>query len=561
VANIFGRISNGVLSVCAGVSSFVFTLLGYLLLTDLDEQLVASLFIGLFALLVVWVASEKPNSGQARALSALVDRLMLVGTGDLTTPAPPIVREEMPAVAAAVDGLLKQVQSNIENVHAMAMYDPVTSLPNRVHFKREADRILQARTGDDPLALLFIDLDGFKEVNDNLGHAQGDQTLALVAGRLRAVVKAETEEGELVHPLVARLAGDEFTLLFPSLGGAGEAKRIAHRVIDSLRDSFELGDQKIQLGASIGISLSPEHGTSLTGLMRAADTAMYHAKAAGRSRACIYDPALSAAAEERAQIERELCRSIARGEFELAFHPQLSVRTNDVVAGEALVRWNNPVSGMMLPDAFIHIAEESGLISEIGDWALGQAAQVLVRWRAAGLRQRLCVTISPRHASQPEFFGRLRRTMADAGAPLDMLELEFTETLAMRCDEEVMREIAALRADGVSITIDDFGSGYSNFARMKDMPIDRVKLDSRLTDDIDRCESARTIVSSVIHLVHGLGAEVVCGGVERDEQLDVLRALGCDLVQGQAFANPMGESEFIKWIAARSRTEVERLTA
>jgi diguanylate cyclase (GGDEF)-like protein len=547
--------------VCAGASSFVFTLLGYLLLKDIDEQLVASLFIGLFALLVVWVASEKPNSAQARANSALVDRLMSVGTGDLTSPAPDVLHEEMPAVASAVEGLLRQVQSNIENVHAMAMYDPVTTLPNRVHFKREADRILQARTGDDPLALLFIDLDGFKEVNDSLGHAQGDQTLALVAGRLRAVVKAETEESDLVHPLVARLAGDEFTLLFPSLSSGAEAKRIAHRVIDSLRDSFELGDQKIQLGASIGIALSPDHGSGLTGLMRAADTAMYHAKAAGRSRACIYDPALSAASEEKAQIERELCRSIARGEFELAFHPQLSARTDGVVAGEALVRWNNPVSGLMLPDTFIHIAEESGHIIEIGDWVIGQAAQVLVRWRAAGMAQRLSINISPRQAEHPEFFVRLRRTMAEAGAPLAMLELEFTETLAMRCDEAVLSEIAALRADGVSITVDDFGSGYSNLARMKGMPIDRVKLDSTLIDDVDRCEKIRTIVSSVIHLVHGLGAQVVGEGVEREEQLEVLRALGCDLVQGYAFASPMGESEFIKWIAARAKRVPQALSA
>ena len=182
---ILGKVSNVVLSACAGISSFLFTLLACLLLRELDEQLVASAVIGLFALLIVWIASEKPNSQQARATSALIDRLMAVGTGDLSSPTPAILREQMPTLAAAVEGLFRQVQSNIENVHAMAMYDPITSLPNRLHFRREAERILKAAGGNERLALLFIDLDGFKEVNDNLGHAQGDQTLAQVGSHPR----------------------------------------------------------------------------------------------------------------------------------------------------------------------------------------------------------------------------------------------------------------------------------------------------------------------------------------------------------------------------------------
>jgi diguanylate cyclase (GGDEF)-like protein len=549
---IVSRISNGVFSLCAGAASFAFTLLAFMMVREIDQQIVASLSIGLFALMIVWVATEKPNSHQARAVSSLIERLLAVKTGDLTTPAPPILREEMPALAAAVDGLFDQVRSNLDNVHAMAMYDPVTSLPNRVHFKREGERILKARRADDPLALLFVDLDGFKEVNDSLGHAQGDQILVLVANRLRSLVREEGEQGNLLHPLIARLAGDEFTLLFPSIPSPKEAERIAQRVLAALCAPFEMGGQKIEMGASIGVALCPAHGTELTSLMKAADIAMYHAKASGRSRICLYNAELGAAFERRARLERELRDAVGRGEFDLVFHPQLCVKTGTIVAGEALVRWNHPLEGMKLPDSFISVAEESSLIAEIGDWVATAAAQTLARWQALGLPQRLTYNVSPRQLDRPDFFLRLRRALAKAGAPAAMLELEFTETLAMRCSDAVLAELAALRSEGVSITIDDFGSGYSNLARMKDMPIDRVKLDASLIGDVDRSECARTIVSSVVNLVHGLGAQVVGEGVERKEQLDVLRAIGCDLVQGHAFDGPMDEAEFTRWVGSRA---------
>ncbi len=544
--------SNGVFSLCAGVASFVFTLLAFMLVREIDQQIVAALSIGLFALLVVWVATEKPNSRHALAVSSLIDRLLAVGTGDLDSPAPAVLREQMPALASAVDGLFEQVRSNLENVHTMAMYDPVTSLPNRVHFKREGERILKARKAGDPLALLFIDLDGFKEVNDSLGHAQGDQILVLVANRLRSVVKEESQLGNLLHPLIARLAGDEFTLLFPSIKSSQEAERIAHRVLAALCTPFEMSGQKIEMGASIGVSLCPEHGTELTSLMKAADIAMYHAKASGRSRICVYDSRLGIAFEERARLEKELREAVRKREFTLAFHPQLCAKTGDIVSGEALIRWNHPREGTRLPESFLGVAEESSLIVEIGDWVMGEAADTLARWHKAGMTQRLCLNVSSRQLERPDFFARLRRTLGKAGAPPGLLELEFTETLAMRCSDAVLSELAALRAEGVAIAIDDFGSGYSNLARMKDMPIDRVKLDPSLTQDVDQSDCGRTIVSSIVNLVHGLGAQVVAEGVERTEQLDVLRATGCDLVQGYAFADPMSEPDFVRWVAARA---------
>jgi diguanylate cyclase (GGDEF)-like protein len=283
-----GRISNRLLSLCAGLAACGLTLVGFLLLGTLDQQVVASLFIGLFALAVVRLAAERPNSAQCQAMAALRERLLAVGHGDLVSPAPEKLRLEVPAVAAAIEALFEQVRSTLDDAHALAMYDPVTALPNRIHFRREAERLLKARKPSEGAALLFIDLDGFKEVNDRFGHAHGDQVLIMVANRLRVVVKAETDPESLSPPILARLAGDEFTMLLPGVGTADEAQRIAGRALAALAEPFRHADRVSRLGGSIGIALSPDHGDELTELMKAADLAMYEAKATGRSRACVF---------------------------------------------------------------------------------------------------------------------------------------------------------------------------------------------------------------------------------------------------------------------------------
>jgi diguanylate cyclase (GGDEF)-like protein len=434
----------------------------------------------------------------------------------------------------------------------MALYDPVTSLPNRVYFKREGERVLNARGADEHVALLFIDLDGFKEVNDSLGHAQGDQVLAMVADRLRVVVRAESQAAGVSSPVIARLAGDEFTLLFPAVKDSDDAARIAKRALDALSEPFHSGPQSVNIGASIGVALGPRHGADLTILMKAADIAMYHAKRNGRSQICLYDDGHAAAFSHKGETERALREALVRDEFMLVYQPQLCARTGAVVGGEALLRWNHPAEGMKLPGEFIPIAEESTLIVAIGDWVIDEVVIALRRWRDAGMTQRLTFNVSRRQIEGPRFFVKLRDAMRRSGSPPWLLELEFTETAAMRCSDSVLAELAALRADGVSIAIDDFGTGYSNLARLKDIPLDRVKLDQSLVSEVDVSEHARTIVAAAIHLIHGLGLEVIAEGVERQGQLDVLRAIGCDAFQGFAFAKPMSEGELIAWIAGRS---------
>lgn len=545
------RISNGFLSACAGFASFVFTLMALLFLRQLDEKVLASLAMGLFALLIVWIACERPNSGQGRAIAALVKRLLAVSSGDFSSPAPRSLRQEMPALANAVESLFDQVRANLDNVQAMAMYDPVTSLPNRLYFKREGERVLASCEEGKNAALLFIDLDGFKEVNDNLGHAQGDEVLTMVADRLRSVVQNEVRPDSLSQPVIARLSGDEFTLLFPMVQTPDEARRIAQDVLAALGDPFHSAGQSIQVGASIGVALWPPHAADLTGLMKAADIAMYHAKASGRSQVCLYDEKLALAFARRGEVEKSLREALRRDEFSLVYQPQICARTGDVVAGEALLRWNHPTEGLVLPAEFIRIAEESSLIVSIGDWVLDAVVDSLGRWSDAGMTQRLTFNVSPGQLDRPGFFPKLREALQRTGSPPWLLELEFTETMAMRCSDIVIAELAALRADGVSIAIDDFGSGYSNFARMKDMPLDRVKLDASLIRDIETSESARTIVAAIIHLIHGLGLEVVAEGVENEAQIDVLRTIGCDIYQGHAFSEALEERSFSAWTASR----------
>src|SRR5262245_27496879 len=282
------KISNAILSCAAGAASFLFSLGALLFVTELDFKILAALAAGAFCLLISYIASERPNSESARALAALRDRLMAVEDGDLVSPAPPAVKQAMPKLAAAVDTLFAEVRASIENAHALGMYDPVTSLPNRLHFRAEADKMLAARPDETRAAMLFVDLDRFKNVNDSLGHARGDQLLIMVANRLRVVVTAELGDGPGLRPLLARLAGDEFTIFFPEVEEAADAERVARRIALAISEPFELHGHSIDIGASVGVAISPDHGTGIESLMRAADIAMYRAKNSGGGRYCLF---------------------------------------------------------------------------------------------------------------------------------------------------------------------------------------------------------------------------------------------------------------------------------
>jgi diguanylate cyclase len=540
------KISNMLLSGLAGVASFVFSLYAFLTLTALPEQIVAALVAGAFCLVVCYIASERPNSESARALAALRDRLLAVEEGDLTSPAPPVVQRVMPKVAAAVDSLFAEVRSSIDNAHALGMYDPVTSLPNRLNFRAEAERLL-AEAGSRTSVMLFLDLDRFKAVNDSLGHARGDQLLVMVANRLRVVINGESAVSG-PRPLLARLAGDEFTLFFPDVASEAEAERLARRVVLAIGEPFEMSGHSIDIGASVGVALGPRHGSSVEELMRAADIAMYRAKGRGGHQHCLFSDALAAEHRTRLETEKALVDAVQRGEFVLALQPQLSLTSGAVTGAEALLRWNHPVRGLVSPNEFIGIAEQTGIINEIGDWVMAEVAAILASWDRDGSGPgRVAFNVSPRQLERNDFFPRLRQIFGDAAVPLSRIELEFTETAAMECSATVLAEIAALRAEGASIAIDDFGTGYSNIARLRQLPIDRVKLDPSLIQDIVLSEQARVVTQAVIQLVRGVDCELVAEAVETVAQADILRAMGCETIQGFIFAQPMMESDFVAW--------------
>jgi diguanylate cyclase (GGDEF)-like protein len=541
------KVSNALLSGAAGFASFIFSLAALLYITEFDAKILAAIGAGMFCLLISYIASERPTSENARALAAHGDRLLAVEDGDLISPAPPMVRKNMPKIAAAVDTLFSEVRASIENAHALGMYDPVTSLPNRLHFRSEADKLLGELPTGARSAMLFVDLDRFKLVNDSLGHARGDQLLIMVANRLRVVVTAEFGEAMQRRPLLARLAGDEFTLFFPDIQSPAEIERVGRRITLAIAEPFELGGHSVDIGASIGVSICPDNGSTIESLMRAADIAMYHAKSTGGGKHCLFNDQLAAEHQRKVETERALTEAVQRDEFLLAFQPQLSLATGEVTGAEALLRWNHPRDGLRMPATFIPVAEKTGVITDIGDWVMAEVASVLSSWQSDGVARRLAFNVSPRQIDRADFFARLRQCFDDQGVPLSLVELEFTESAAMEVSETVLAEIAGLRADGATIAIDDFGTGYSNLARLRTMPLDRVKLDPSLIADIEHCERARVVVQAVIQLIRGVGCEIVAEAVETVAQADILRAMGCDVVQGYVFAHPMFEDDFLEW--------------
>ena len=536
-----------VFALCAGAVAFILALFagssGRVDAESATYALIAAIICGVFS----WASAERSIAATAGAVDAAIDRMAEAARGDLQSPIPDDVAKCVPPLATAMEELFGQLHNNLASVQRLALFDPVTGLANRTNFRRSADSVIDALPSSANAALFFIDLDRFKAVNDNLGHAVGDALLAMVAERLRDVAERAVDHAMDHRPLIGRLSGDEFTILFPQLSDPSQADRIADGILAALSRPFDLADQQVSIGASIGVAFRLRHGSSLTELMRAADAAMYHAKANGRGRAEHFSDHLASRLVERVRLESELRTAIERDEFELAFQPQVASRSGRIVGAEALLRWHHR-DGVRLPAHFIQRAEETGLIVEIGEWVVGSVAATISRWADMGVEQRLAVNISPRQLDHATFFRRLHDALRRANAPARLLELEITESLAMHCSDDVIAAIADLRAEGATVAIDDFGTGYSNLARLRDLPVDRVKLDRSLVENVVVRHEARTIAQAVIGLIHGLNCEAVAEGIESSEQAEVLRVIGCDVLQGYAIAQPMAEAAFLDWI-------------
>jgi diguanylate cyclase (GGDEF)-like protein/PAS domain S-box-containing protein len=418
-------------------------------------------------------------------------------------------------------------------VRYLAEHDVLTGLANRSLFGSRLDRALRlARRHGRRLAVLCLDLNDFKSVNDGLGHAAGDELLRQVAGRLQELA-AEVDT-------VARLGGDEFALIQAESADRDAAAALARRIVQRLSEPVIIEGQVLHSFPSIGIALYPDDGADAERLLRHADLALYRAKAAGKGAFRLYLPEMSEEKRRRRQLEKELRMALEHEQLALAFQPQFHLARHDVVAVEALLRWRHPKRGPVPPDAFIPVAEESGLILEIGAWVLRRACEQARRWRDAGLPPaRMAVNLSPVQLAHQDIVDMTARILAETEVPATLLEYEITEGTLMQQSADNVAALAALHRQGVSISIDDFGTGYSSLAYLRRFPIDRIKIDRSFVADIPDDRDAAAIVCAILTLSHSLGRQVIAEGVETAAQVAFLRAEGCDAAQGYHFTAPL----------------------
>ncbi len=435
-----------------------------------------------------------------------------------------------------------------------AFHDPLTELPNRRFLIEYLERSLsQARRHGIVGAAIFLDLDRFKTINDSLGHPVGDGLLRQVAERLSALVRKED--------LATRLGGDEFVIVLSELGIIPEiAAEHAHSVADKIRATlsapFQVGEHELHVTPSIGIALFPVEANTAAEVVRRADTAMYRAKSLGRNTICFFHPSMQAAADRRLALEKDLRRALREGEFRLLYQPQVDVSAMEIMGVEALLRWEHPDRGLIPPAEFIPIAEESGLITPIGDWVLERACAQFRDWQRAGIARglrHLAINVSPRQFQHPAFVDTITRHLDAIDIPPGRLELELTENVLVADMEDALAKIKALRALGIRLAIDDFGTGYSSLAYLKRLPLDRLKIDRSFIRGIPVDPSDVAIVDATLAMAFHLGLEVVAEGVESRAQAEFLLSKRCTLCQGFWLGRPMPAEAFAQRLRAPHR--------
>jgi diguanylate cyclase (GGDEF)-like protein len=425
---------------------------------------------------------------------------------------------------ATHDDVTERIRAD-ERIAHMAHYDALTDLPNRVLMRGHLERRVAELAQGKPFAILYIDVDEFKGVNDSLGHEVGDELLRQIANRLRACVSG--------NDLVARLGGDEFAIIKAATCDHAELTTLAENVLAALRMPVNCKSQEIPTDASIGIAIAPEHGDNLDDLLKRADLAMYAAKSEGRGTFRIFVPEYDAKARLRRQLELDLRQALARGEFEVHYQPLVDLAANVVTGCEALLRWRHPERGMVSPVDFIPVAEDTGLIGEIGEWVLRQACTEAASWPGD---IHIAVNVSPVQFRSRTLALKVAAALAESGLAPGRLELEVTETVLIRDDAEALTILQQLRELGVRIALDDFGTGYSSLSYLHRFPFDKIKIDRSFISDIGQSEDSSPIVQAVVHMAAARRMATTAEGVETEAQRDVLRQLGCSQMQGWLFS-------------------------
>ncbi|WP_294370783.1 EAL domain-containing protein [Pseudacidovorax sp.] len=433
-----------------------------------------------------------------------------------------------------------QLQEANDELDRRAVLDPLTGLPNRAFFD---DCLAVARTGAArKLAVLFVDLDSFKPVNDSFGHACGDKVLREVAERLRRVLR----NGDTV----ARIGGDEFVVLMEDVTRQADCSLVASRILDELGRPFGVGEPPVQISASIGVALHPDHGRKAA-LVALADAAMQAAKRAGGRQYAFFEPHMSTNAHEQLSLQAELRQALERGELVLHYQPKIDSRRRELSGVEALVRWNHPVRGTLGPGIFIPVAERFGLIGQLGQWVIEEACRQMKEWARAGLPMRVAINLSAQQLHEADLVERIDAALRRNGVAASQLLCEITETVTMEDVNTTQEVFGRLARIGVFIAIDDFGTGYSSLSYLRRLPARQLKIDRSFISDLETSADARAVVDAVVRLAQALGLRVVAEGVETAGQRDILVGMGCDELQGFFFARPMPADQLVQWSRRR----------
>ncbi|MDJ0448339.1 EAL domain-containing protein [Methylocystis sp. JR02] len=529
----------------------------------------AVLFTAALPAMVTYAAAHR-LAGSIVALRKSADA---IAAGDVNSPIDVECACEVGGLAKSFHKMVERLNANIRRMNALAHSDAVTGLPNRAAINHVLS--LGAKRSDAPGdcfgALFFIDLDGFKSINDAFGHQIGDALLKAVSRRVAAeafqrrfeeLATCTTAFGELCDAcpediVFARFAGDEFVALVPEVNEPSRIEEIARAIVASLEEPFEIKGQRIQVGASVGVARAPQDATNPHELLRLADIAMYAAKQRGKNNFVLFEPGLRATAVERNELEYELRKAIHSDALSLHFQPKVESAGLSLSGVEALLRWSHPIRGMVPPGKFIPIAEHAGLMPELGAAVLTLALRQCRAWVDQGKQIPIAVNVSPAQFDDPLFAPNLIALLTQHGVDPSLIEIEITETMVMTDFDAAAARVAALRDAGLRISVDDFGVGFSNLSQLAKLPVNFLKIDRSLTEAVSFDPKAQAIVRATINMAHALGHATIAEGIETDEQAAFLRLAGCDMMQGFLFARPMPAAEFERWFAAREDCGLE----
>jgi len=507
---------------------------------------------GVAAVGIALLLTDRLLAASSRPLLQLVELMERVSSEkDFSVRAKVHEEHEVGALARGFNKMLNRIQKRERELHRelserkrverrltmLAHYDTLTRLPNRNYFRRRLTSVISSAPPDQFVALLFLDLDNFKIVNDTLGHQLGDQLLKEAATRLRSCVRAED--------CVCRLGGDEFTIILEHVGTLENVEQVAQKVVAALSEPIVLGDNEFYVTSSIGISVYPKDGSDADTLIKNGDTAMYHAKERGKNNFQFFSNEMTDRARKRLMLETALRQALERGEFVLYYQPQADLRTGEIVGAEALLRWQRPGIGIVGPQEIIPIAEETGLIVPIGEWILWAACSQANLWQRAGHNSmRVSVNISARQFREHDFLRMLANVLEDTQLDPSFLELELTESALLEDVEAAIAKAQDLRAMGVNLSIDDFGTGYSSISYLQRFPISDLKIDRSFVQDIPSNADNVEITKAIITMARGLDIEVVAEGVETRAQMEFLARHGCDRAQGYFIDHALPAPEF-----------------